>query len=338
MLIDPNNLVSIVKKESISIRLDATQKSDLNWEQAIQEGAQAIEKGLMIIWELDFGLFNRLLNPLSHSQQFLSLCLAIDHFRNIIWEPFQHSTHSVLIYKGSFDSREIAALVHETALQKWVHERFVSAETFRLETGILIEQLEFDNIKLDIFSEIPRANFLLSIFCRDIALDYVKQLAGQLPYGVDPIIELSVDENLSPAERIIYLNEECYRPLVIKVDPYNVNNSDGNIGIYLPPLNKFSIRWHRLFDGALKHFVTHNILYRLISDESLITSLEGLDDLVICPDAISYLGKRQLQGFCAAGGRVVLLENVSLGLANEILFVDYCKSLFDAEAQREENL
>jgi hypothetical protein len=327
MLGHQNNSVSLAEKESITIRLDATQKSALDWEQAIQEGLQVIEKGLKILWELDFGLFDRLLHPLANPQQFLSLCLAIEHFRNVIWEPFQHSTFGVLIYKGIFNSRDIAVLAHETALQKWIHERFDSVEQFGHETGIVIEQLQFDAIRLDTFNEIPEAKFLLSIFSRDIGLDYIKQLAGQLPYGVDPVIEWIIDEGLSPAERIIYLNEECYRPLILKVEGVAVNDSVGNIGhvgIYLPPINKFSARWNKLFDDALRYFIAHNISYRLISDESLIMSLEGLDDLFICPSAISYLGKRQLQGFCAAGGRVVLLENASLGLANEIAFKDYC--------------
>ncbi len=324
MLIDQNNSVSFVEKTSVKICLDLTQKSTLNWELSIHEGLQAIEKGLKILWELDFGLFDRLLNSLSHSQQFLSLCLAIEHFRNIIWEPFQHSSLGVLIYKGAFNSREIALLAHETALKKWIHERFDSVEQFEHETGIVIEQMQFDAIQLDTFNEIPEAKFLLSIYSRDIALDYIKKLVGQLPYGLDPHIELIIDEGLSPAERIIYLNEECYRPLVFKVHSVELNDVVRHIGIYLPPINKFSARWNKLFDDALSYFATHNISYRLISDESLIMSLEGLDDLVICPSAISYLGKRQLQGFCAAGGRVVLLEDVLLGLANEISFVDYC--------------
>ncbi|MBA3602381.1 MAG: hypothetical protein H0W50_01770 [Parachlamydiaceae bacterium] len=329
MLSDLNNL----NAESVTIHLDATQKATLNWELAIQEASQALEKGLKIIWELDFGLFDRLLYPISHPQQFLSLCLAIEHFRNVIWEPFQHSTLGVLVYKGTFNSQEISALVHERALQNWVQERFDSIEEFRLETGIALEQ--FEAIELATFREIPEAKFLLSLFCRDVALDYIKQLAGQLPYGVDPLIKLSMDKNLSSAEKIIFQNEECYRPLIFNVDENALGRCIGNVhiighaghvGIYLPPVNKFSTRWNLLFDNAIRYFVANNITFRLISDESLIMSLEGLDDLVICPSAISYLGKRQLQGFCAAGGRVLLLEDTSLGLSHELFFDDFCNA------------
>ncbi len=324
MLSNLNNL----GVESVTIYLDATQKATLNWELAIQEASQAIENGLKVIWELDFGLFDRLLHPLSHPQQFLSLCLAIEHFCNVIWEPFQHSTLGALVFKGTFNSQEISSLVHERAFQNWVQERFDSIEEFRLETGIALEQ--FEDIKFAAYREIPEAKFLLSLFFRDVALDYIKQLAGQLPYGVDPLIKLTMDKNLSPAETIIFQNEECYRPLIFIVDENAPERYIGNVnivghGIYLPPVNTFSARWNLLFDNAIRYFVENNITFRLISDESLIMSLEGLDDLVICPSAISYLGKRHLQGFCAAGGRVLLLEDTSLGLSHELFFPDFVR-------------
>ena len=51
-----------------------------------------------------------------------------------------------------------------------------------------------------------KALFFEALFYRDIGLDYIKQLAGQLPYGALPIIEPIVTRKLTPIESAIFFN------------------------------------------------------------------------------------------------------------------------------------
>ncbi len=282
-------------EESVRIHLNATQKSALEWNKSIHEAVLTVEKGKEILWELDFGLFSRLLHPLKHPQQFLSLCLAIEHFHEIIWNRFRDSTCGVVIYQGSFSSQEILEKTDKIAFDDWI-------------------QTHLHSDKATPFSQL--------LFCRDVALDYIKQLAGQFPYGVDIFIQLSLDDSFTPIEKLIFLNEECYKPLLYQVNGnfIAVEDSEAKVGICLPPMNRFFHQWNFLLDEALKKLSTMQIRYRPIPEESLITHLEGLDDLIICPSAISLPGKRQLQGFCAAGGRILSLETTLLGLTNELKF------------------
>lgn len=307
-------------EEIVKTPLDATQKSTLNWQESIALAEAAIKKEKKILWELDFGLFDRLLHPLSHSQQFLSLCLGIEHFHQIIWPSFQDSTFGVSLYKGLFSFQEISEKIQTKALQDWIQARFDSIEDFQQETGV--EANAFNAIDIKTLQDRPKTRFMASLFCRDVALDYIKQLAGQLPHDAEAIIQLDVDDQLSPMEKLIFFNEECFRPLLYKFDPY-LSETPSQLGICLPPMSKFSSRWNRQLDQAINELLKKQLAFRPIAEEALITNLEGLDDLIVCPSAISYQGKRQLQGFCAAGGRVLLLADTSLGLPNELLFEDW---------------
>lgn len=59
--------------------------------------------GKKILWHLDLGLFDRLKMPLSNSSQFLTLGLAVDHFRDTIWKEFRSFSEGVCLYKGPAD-------------------------------------------------------------------------------------------------------------------------------------------------------------------------------------------------------------------------------------------
>ena len=69
--------------------------------------------------------------------------------------------------------------------------------------------------------------------------------------------------------------------------------------------------------GAMRNHMSHlasnkKIPFRLIAEENIITNWDGLDTLIFAPSLLGSQGIRKLQGFLAAGGEVVSLEESSL--------------------------
>src|SRR5687767_6853896 len=85
------------------ISIDATTKSSLQWQDARKEALNVIAKGNKILWHLELGLFGNLSAPLSNTPQFMALRLALDHFRDTLWEEFKRYSIGATLYQGSPD-------------------------------------------------------------------------------------------------------------------------------------------------------------------------------------------------------------------------------------------
>jgi hypothetical protein len=260
----------------ICIHLDATLKASLDWKKEFAAAESAIEQGSKILWKLDFGLFDRLHYPLASQQQFQGLRLAIEHFQAEIWSHLAKGSLGATLFEGNLDD---IGNVDFDAIPAWVSERF--------------EQHPITENEND--------QFLKALFCRDVALDYLKQLASQMPFGVDCFIQPGIAATLSPIEQAIFLNTECYRPLY-----FLDHNEDlsANIGICLPPITCYIPGTHHHFDAAIKQLISKGLPYRFIAEEALITSIHGLDELYVAPETLSSQGKRMLQGYSVTGGLV----------------------------------
>jgi tRNA (guanine-N7-)-methyltransferase len=292
--------ISSEKSRIVTIPLDATQKSTLNWEEAITLAERAVKEHSRILWDLKLGLFDQLLSPLSNQQQFLALSLAIQHFSEIIWSKFSEHSVGAILFRGPLNLSHLMTKEHSSGLQAWIQDRFETIEAFCEATHI--EADAFDKLTPCLLSACTEGNTILAYFYRDAALDYLKQLAGQLPYGVEPLIELDVPNHLTPIEKHIYLNKECYGP--IRLLNASTETKNCSWGICLPPVTTYSPESYRWLDQAIEKLNQQEIDYVAIPEEALITHLEGLDHLIVSPLTLSMQGKRQIQGFCAAGGTI----------------------------------
>ncbi|MBA3236931.1 MAG: hypothetical protein H0T62_01095 [Parachlamydiaceae bacterium] len=309
-----------IDKAVTHIRLDATQKSTLNWEDSILEAKQAVGQNARILWELDFGLFDRLLHPLPHLQQFKAFCLAIDHFRETVWSRFAEFSVGACLYHGPLDCIESITATHNERFPDWLSTYMETAQPESLD---LLASAYNEN------------SFLARLFCRDIALDYIKQLAGQLPYGAKPMIHPVLTKPLSPVEKAIFFNEEFYRPLELgqregeeELEGLEIENEEagaveGALAICLPSTTHYCPKSIDLLNAACDELTGQGKSFRFIAEEALILRLGGLDELIVVPHTVSHQGKRKLQGFCAAGGRVITLGDKAIGLAQEFPFITW---------------
>lgn len=262
------------------IRLDAGVHSFLDWDNEIVSAQEVVDQGLKILWHLDFGLFDKLRFPLSSQQQFQTFRLAIEHFHRHVRDRFIENSIGVLLYEGPLDR---IGGVDFAEMEAWATERF---EGF--DCG-------------EIGGEDP---FLRALFCRDIAVDYIKQLAYQMPFGVDCYILPQIISSLSPVRQAIFLNEECYKPLCFLEEKIEI---DAKVGICLPPVTHYHPKSHYLLDTTVHRMLSEEIPFRYIDEENFIMQIHGLDEVYVSSEVLSSQGKRKLQGFTAAGGQVYFL-------------------------------
>lgn len=302
-------------------------KADLDWKAARQAAMQYRDQGLKLFWEIDLGLFAYLEHPLDDQMQFLALCLSLEHFRDTLWKEFHGETVGVSIYCGSGDFSDGFKWdeVQIFNLQEWLQETFETVEEFEKETGIAAAA--FDEITPDLLRKSKEGGQLMALFCRDVAVEYIELLATRLPDAMPFFVKLDMSNVFDPLLQAQLLTKERYERFQLDVKgnlfPLTaLETQPAAIGICFPSLDRRRPSHYHGLRRALEWLIEQKKPFRLIPETQLTTEWEGLDYLIYVPASLSSQGKRKLQGFCAAGGTVVTL-NEKLGLPNEITFNEF---------------
>ncbi|MFI5343656.1 MAG: hypothetical protein ACHQUC_05480 [Chlamydiales bacterium] len=323
---------------ALTIRLDGSLRSDLNWKAAKEQAEKAISKGYALFWDIDLGLFNRLTLPLMNQTQFLSLGLSLDHFRDTLWKDFGSHSLGLSIYRGNadfslgFNWDED----HTNHFKSWLQEHFLEDK---------ISRQKIDEMRPEDLAVSERGSLLTGLFCREVAVEYLSLLAARLPDGLPCYLFLNAASLAhDPFKQIQLLNPHRFdlfqlalkgatlpfkawgwqaalfpagyvgtTPMVLPI------MQQARVGICLPLMNDYHPDHWQGLDHVLRVLTERSIPFRLISESHLITEWDGLDDLIYLPKGLSSQGKRKLQGFCAAGGRVISI-GLPMGLPSELSF------------------
>jgi hypothetical protein len=84
---------------AIRILLDLSERSLLQWNKQVLKGKESVDRGLAILWELDFALNE---GSLDDDVRFLTFQLNIQHFNDKIWPIFKDNTLGASLYSGFF--------------------------------------------------------------------------------------------------------------------------------------------------------------------------------------------------------------------------------------------
>lgn len=316
---------------TICIRLDGSMQSDMSWKTQCEQAAYYVDRGYSIFWMLDLGLFKDLRCPLSNTMQFQSLCLAVEHFRDTVWEKFRTMTVGLTFYRGSLDfSLDFP----------WDEPQDFTFRTWLQDIG----RKEHSRYQLESSKEGQK---LIRSFCGRAAAHYIELLGTRVPDTLPlfALIDTSMIED--PLEKGKLISKEKFErvQLIIKGMPNPVprftweggeytNSTFGrttplppclqnpSIGICLPPDDVDEVQ----LSDAMTLLADHQILFKTIPEEGLMTEWDGLDYLLYIPAYLSVAGQRKLRGFCAAGGTPVAIGPL-LGLPQEIS-LDAFKMIF----------
>ncbi|NGX57845.1 MAG: hypothetical protein K940chlam3_00742 [Chlamydiae bacterium] len=298
---------------AVTISLDGRLQSDLDWAKAQSMAQEISEKGFKIFWDLELGLFNRLLHPISDEMQLKTLGLAIEHFYKSIWSEFSENTVGLCLYRGSLDL---------SSQYPWSDEQ---------QENFLLWCQESNIDSTDPFSK--------KLYCRDAGTEYLNLLANFVPEAIIPFILLDARNVQDPFKCLRLLDPErtdrfsrALKGSVVSTRDYLWNeigimeSISVNTGLYLPHSKNYRECNHKNYENTFCALDQHKIPYRLIAEDHLITDWDGLDYLLVDPQSISRMGQRKILGFCAAGGTVVSMDGQEIGVPNEMNIDQFMKS------------
>lgn len=324
--------------DAVTIDLDGRVQADLDWKKAREQAQQAIKLGYAVMWNMELGLFDGLTQPLANQGQFLSLTLALEHFRDSLWKEFKSQTLGITLFRGSADfSHYFCWNEHqEHNLKHWLQDIGLS-EWAALECPQLIQENE--------------GKQLVRLYCRDVAVEYLSLLATRLPDSLSTYLFL--DMHLLPRSPVIemqILNPERFDRFRLALKghqlPFHALGwkspsaqgysgssvvdlpaiQSASIGVCIPPMHFYQLQNYQGLEEGIFALQKKSISFKLIAESHLTSQWDGLDYLLYSPSGLSGQGKRKLQGFCAAGGTVISTGHL-LGLPYEMNLKDWLQKI-----------
>lgn len=286
----------------VSIRLDASSTSRLDWKREVEQAEFFKKAGKQLIWELDFNLYA---DTFSDEARFLALELAVQHFTTTIWPLFAEVSLGVILYQGSLDFSEGFP---------WSCEE---RETCDTSPSIFCRDLVLKQLKLlaSCLPEEAACFLLLDTSSIEEAVTYFRltdlgvffpfhlilkgKWAQMYPYALPA---LAWGHGSSPLG--VYSG-----PLSNRVPELNIP-----LALYLPEQTD----WEE-FGSAIQHL--GSTPFRVIPEKLLVHEWEGVDRLIVCSQGVTERGRRKLYGFAAAGGEILTVGK-KLGVPGEIKIPD----------------
>lgn len=260
--------------------LDGQSSSTLDWSQQIE---LAKNESQHILWHLDLGLFDRLARPLSDEVQLQTLQLALKHFLESCWAPFQEKSLGIMLYHGSIDFS--AVLPRDSILTKdfkiWKEGRQYNEQT------------------------------LHRLHAREVAAHYLETLAAPILWDVPIYLAFDASPAQNEVEKIEWLHPDFFGQYELAFfsddESLVLLDRDSTVAICLPSADRFDLGRKEVDVFVQK---LNGTKYRLISEASLEQEWDGVDDLYVPTCCLeSDQTARKLQGFQVTGGRIVNSES-----------------------------
>jgi len=266
------------KHNACQIHLDGSYRSEVKWEGAIDQAEKIIEQGGFLFWDLDFGL-NQSNIRLDHALFFQCFSLAIAEFNEKIWERFKEYTVGVNLYRGelSYSSLEDESIVAMHQLTDYLH---------RLGALFPEELLIFASFNAYFFSENPA--YLSQILSKE----RFSHLQLAVAHASIPLFGLNWQAG---AMRGGYLGrEDMKRELIAPT-----------LAVCLPLDSSFTPKIYHDLNHIFSELNQDGKQYRVIPEAYLTEQWDELDELIVLSEGLSEQGIRKLQGFTAAGGKII---------------------------------
>jgi len=250
----------------LRIPLDLSERSLLNWNQASHLATRAVDKGLAILWELQFDLLE---GSLEDETRFLTFQLNIQHFIDTLWKDFQSHTFGIALFRGILQEGILDYLKTLAAL--------LDEET----TCFLF---------LDASSATDMKSYLhavdmtsLSFFCPIVK----GKMAEKYPW-VFPALAWG-----SGASSLGFCSTESHPQLPAVHLGYALCLPE------TPLWDQFLVAVDRMKECP----------FRILPERLLTHEWEGIDKLMIFPQACTEKARRMFLGFKAAGGEIIEFPN-----------------------------
>jgi hypothetical protein len=264
---------------------------DLNF--ASVKASEAKEQGKMILWELDLELKEVFIQDTS---AFFSRSLTLKEFQEKLLLPFKKETLGVSLFDGDLDFESCF---------------------------LLTEQYEANYLERKEEYPLRDASFIRRLFAADVFAEYILRLHAFLPDDVLAFCKLDVSLEKNKAKLAYLLSQERFQHLLLII-----KGSDLPIGhlclekevetaVAIPScLNEEALS---SLEGVFKEMKKRGTPFRVIDELRLNECWDGIDDLIVLSQFLSKQGMRRVQGFLAAGGRIITVGPL-LSVSCEVSF------------------
>lgn len=282
------------KTNTIILELDGKNTSLLQWEKHLDTAKKYIEKGYYILWEIDLGLCEKRF-PIEDEMYFQSLKRALDYFTQTVWSQFYSYTFGVSLYRG-----KIPQFFHQENNPSSLFQMNLLSEYLHLLAPCLPDEVIMMAF-LDL-SEIHSKSELIHLTSKDLFEFFLLAVKGE---------ELSYSVGLENTSWMgaIDLKGGCFS-----------EKKEVNVGVYFPtdPI-------YKELDELFTSLDQHNISYRILFERYATEQWDEIDYMIFPKGKLSGQGNRMLQGFCAAGGIPVSI-NEPMGVDQEISYKEFLKN------------
>jgi hypothetical protein len=331
---------------TVLIKLSASKDDELIWEKERQDAQTVVDEGKLILWELDFG-FDREKIDSNDSAFFYSLGIALDEFVQHFWSEYKEYSLGVILYRGDVDFVE-KFVWNETQKEYFLEK--LREEDQRKECVTLFDQSDAS------WCDVVKDRDSFKYFAADVFAEYFLRLVSYLPDSIVPFVLFDVSEQHNLAFLSQLLSKERFQHILLGIkkspislghlnweegaclggwighdSPYFSTLSEVSLGICLPSEDSFTSLIEKDLNAVFLELSERQIPFRLIPESLLTEAWDGIDHIIILSRSVTLQGKRRLQGFCAAGGKVVSIGDL-LGLADEVTYDSFRQELSSQEA------
>lgn len=272
----------------------ATLDHDLDWQSQKKLAKQAFERGEQFFCQFDFGLSSSL--SLYEPSYFQSFALAIKHFIDHFWSPYKDSISGISLFEGSLDFllKNEWKEEYRDNFSEWL-ESETSLDPFLIQNHIR-DATEWEQ-------------HLYSLFKINVFAGYLHRLASHFPDAIQPICSFDVSSLSHPGVIAQFLSKARFEHLLLRVTgtslPLNeINGVKPNLGVVLPPDGLCDLSVLEELEKIFEALECQKTPFRIIPEVFLTEQWDGVDTLIVIEKGLSAQGKRKLQGFSAAGGKV----------------------------------
>lgn len=283
-----------------------------------------------ILWNLDLKLFDRLQKPLSDNEQFAEIEKQLLDFCASI-EEYQENTLGVLLFSGSL--KDVLNFTWDS----------LQNDNFK----VWRNQVDPDQILSD--------DYLINHYACKVLNDFLEILTSGVPQRLEWFVQLDATSIYDEVEFYQLANPARFEQVHVFwrcPTQETIANLVWEIGIplqgyhakqkldlamqesittawCLPPSSIIDLSELHHQKEVLEKLEKAGIKHRPIPEEKIALNWQGLDTIIVISHQITPQGKRQLAGFCAAGGSVVTVGEL-LGLPNEETFANFMNAYVSA--------
>lgn len=309
------------------IPVDLSSEVPLDFSFAKESAQKIIDQGGWILWDLyiDFPTklsqmrFEGLFNVHFHSLKIFSEQLI---------EPFKNASLGSCLFQASAEVDRIFRWSEADTIefQEWLEDLYATPEhLFETTQNVLGDLQTFQDLDSHMLEVTPFSRHLRNVYTMHVLMSYLHRLAAALPEDLLVCVSLFTAAITHDGFLAQLLSKERFSHIHLLLDQTKIplegvlNCTEANnfvIGVCFPNDPQCLLSNLQQMKKLFDQLQASKIPYKIVPEFLMTSSWDGLDYMIFSKKSLGPQGKRMLQGFVAAGGTAVYLDE-PLGLETE---------------------